>query len=198
MRVLTALLVGPAVTLAAAIIPRASVPEGPWTAGVWRMPTDDNTFFNGNDINASGGKFYVNKNTSAYCPGDVENLDCSLYPGSKTVFTGGNNTLFLDVGVPGGQQVYVAGDGSLSYTVAHSGAMPEGSVSTGFQRQRSEAFGAPVVLSSSAKSWLMCPVSEGEPRERTYQIYVGQGTEDCLNTAVRTYTSSGPDAWQYA
>ncbi|KAI1647920.1 uncharacterized protein F4817DRAFT_315461 [Daldinia loculata] len=198
MRALTALLVGPAVTLAAAIIPRdGPVPEGPWTAGVWRMPAEDNAVFTGDAINASGGKFYVNKNTSAYCPGDVANLDCSLYPGSKTVFAGGNNTLFLSVGVPGGQQVYIAADGSLSYTVPHSGALPEGSVSTGFERQRSESFGAPVVLGNAGQLWLMCPVSEGEPRERTYQMYVGHGPEGCLNTGVRTYTSSGPDAWEY-
>ncbi|OTB12730.1 hypothetical protein K445DRAFT_305017 [Daldinia sp. EC12] len=198
MRALTALLVGLAVTLAAAIAPRSyPAPKGPWTAGVWRMPATDDVFFLGEAINASGGKFYVNKNTSSYCPGNVENLDCSAYPGSRTIFTGGNNTVFLDVGVPGGQQVYIAEDGSLSYTIPHSGAMPDGAVATGFYREISESFGAPVVLGHSSQFWLMCPVSEGEPRERTYQIYVGKGTENCLNTGVRTYTATGPDAWEY-
>ncbi|KAI1416954.1 hypothetical protein F5Y13DRAFT_185785 [Hypoxylon sp. FL1857] len=198
MRSLTALVVCPVAALAAAIAPRAgSVPDGPWTAGVWRVPADDDYFFVGNAINASGGKFFVNRNTSAYCP-EVDGLDCSAYPGSKTVFVGGNNTLSLDVAVPGGQQVYIAADGSLSYTVAHSAALPDGAVATGFERTRSESFGAPVVLGHSGQFWLMCPVSEGEPRERTYQIYVGSGKEGCINTSVRTYTSSGPDAWEYA
>ncbi|KAI1386689.1 uncharacterized protein F4822DRAFT_324298 [Hypoxylon trugodes] len=185
-------------TLPIAVLASGSVPDGPWTAGVWRVPATDDVFFNGDAINASGGKFYVNKDTSAYCPDGIEGLDCTAYPGSKTVFVGGNNTLSLDVGVPGGQQVYIAPDGSLSYTTAHSAAIPEGSIVTGFERQRSESFGAPVVLGNAGQFWLMCPVSDGEPRERTYQLYVGHGTEDCLNTGVRTYTSTGPDAWEYA
>lgn len=93
----------PAVALAA-VITKKGVPDGPWTAGVWRQPATDDVFFVGNAINASGGKFYVNNGTSAYCPDEVEGLDCSAYPGSKTVFTGGNDTLYLDVAVPGGQQ----------------------------------------------------------------------------------------------
>ncbi|KAI1807213.1 hypothetical protein F4811DRAFT_567063 [Daldinia bambusicola] len=198
MRALTALLVGPAVTLAAAIIPRAYPLPGPWTAGVWRVPAEGDAYFLGEGINANGGKFYVNKNTSSYCPPNVPNLNCSAFPGTRTVFTGGNNTLFLDVAVPGGQQVYIAKDGSLSYTIPHSGALPEGAVTTGFERSISLSGGAPVVLSHSGQFWLMCPVSEGEPRERTYQIYVGHGTQNCLNTGVRTYTASGgPDAWEY-
>ncbi|OTA59230.1 hypothetical protein K449DRAFT_112216 [Hypoxylon sp. EC38] len=199
MRTFTVLLACPVLVLGAAIVPRAgSVPEGPWTAGVWRIPATDDYFFVGDAINASGGKFFVHRNTSAYCPSGIDGLDCSAYPGSKTVFIGGNDTLSLDVAVPGGQQVYVAADGSLSYTTAHSAALPEGAIATGFSRTRSESFGAPVVLGHDNQFWLMCAVSEGEPRERTYQIYVGSGKGDCINTSVRTYTSSGPDAWQYA
>ncbi|KAI1450541.1 hypothetical protein F5Y02DRAFT_117842 [Annulohypoxylon stygium] len=187
----------PAVALAA-VITKKGVPDGPWTAGVWRQPATDDVFFVGNAINASGGKFYVNNGTSAYCPDEVEGLDCSAYPGSKTVFTGGNDTLYLDVAVPGGQQVYIAADGSLSYTVPHSGALPEGANATGWRREMSESFGAPIVLGNNNQFWAICPVTEGEPRERTYQVFVGLGGEGCLNTGVRTYTSSGPDAWEYA
>ncbi|KAI1102223.1 hypothetical protein F4804DRAFT_275799 [Jackrogersella minutella] len=199
MRALTTLFACPVVALAAVITQRSlPAPDGPWTAGVWRQPSTDDVFFSGTAINASGGKFFINRNTTAACPDDVENLDCSTYPGSKTVFTGGNDTIFLDVGVPGGQQVYVAEDGSLSYTVAHSADLPDGAVATGFVRERSESFGAPVTLANGNQTWAICPVSEGEPRERTYQVYVGTATEDCLYTGVRTYTSTGPDAWEYA
>lgn len=90
------------VALGAAIVPR--VPEGPWTAGVWRQPVDDDVFFVGDAINASGGKFWVHKDTSAYCPDGIEGLDCANYPGSRTVFVGGDNTISLSVSVPGGQQ----------------------------------------------------------------------------------------------
>ncbi|KAI2466240.1 hypothetical protein F4781DRAFT_434604 [Annulohypoxylon bovei var. microspora] len=184
--------------VALATVMKRSVPEGPWTAGIWRVPVNDDTLFTGDGINASGGKFFVHRNASAYCPDGVEGLDCSAYPGSRTVFTGGNDTIFLSVGVPGGQQVYAAADGSLSYTVPHSGAFPEGANATGFTRGMSQSFGAPIVLGKNSQFWYMCPVSEGGPRERTYQLYVGQGKEGCLDTEVRTYTSTGPNAWEYA
>ncbi|KAI1460308.1 hypothetical protein F4805DRAFT_454733 [Annulohypoxylon moriforme] len=197
MRAFATSFVFPAVAFAAAITQRG-VPEGPWTAGAWRTPGDLDDFpLLGNAINASGGKFYINNGTSAYCPDEVEELDCSLYPGTRTVFSGGNDTLFLDVGVPGGQQVYIAKDGSLSYTGPHSGAIPEGSTVTGWQRQQSESFGAPIVLANNNHFWNLCPVSEGEPRERTYQVYVGQTQKGCVNTGVRTYTTEGPNAWEY-
>ncbi|KAI0889235.1 uncharacterized protein GGS22DRAFT_68977 [Annulohypoxylon maeteangense] len=199
MRAFATSFVFPAVALAAAITQR-SVPEGPWSAGIWRMPTQDGEpMFTGDGINANGGKFFVNRNASTYCPDTVEELDCSAYPGTRTVFSGGNNTVFLDVAVPGGQQVYVDVDGSLSYTVPHSAYMPEGSNATGWSRSMSQAFGAPIILSNNNKFWAICPVTEGLPKERTYQVFVGQSKEGCLNTEVRTYTytSSGPNAWEY-
>ncbi|KAI0012655.1 hypothetical protein F4779DRAFT_567473 [Xylariaceae sp. FL0662B] len=199
MKALTPLLACSALASAMAITPRAgSVPAGPWTAGVWLQDQDSDLFFFGEGINASGGKFWINKDAAAYCPGSIDGLDCSAYPGSKTVFAGGNGTLSLDVAVPGGQQVYIAPDGSLSYTVPHSAQMPEGSITTGFSRSRSEAFGAPVNLGNSDKFWYICPIGDGEPREKTYQLYIGHTEgEDCHVTQVRTYQSSGPDAWEY-
>ncbi|KAI1775030.1 hypothetical protein F4818DRAFT_417574 [Hypoxylon cercidicola] len=200
MRTSITILACAAIAHAAVINPRAgSVPEGPWTAGVWRKPIDDDVFFTGNAINASGGKFWVNRDTSAYCPEGIEGLDCTLYPGSKTVFAGGNNTISLSVSVPGGQQVYIAPDGALSYTQPHSAFMPNGSVVTGFSRTRSESFGAPVILGMLGHSWLICPVGEGEPQEKTYQLFIlaDSQKEGCYLTSVRTYTSSGLDAWEY-
>ncbi|KAI0542733.1 hypothetical protein GGR58DRAFT_496839 [Xylaria digitata] len=178
-----------------------AVPSGPFTAGAWRIAQGTDLFFFGNDINASGGKFYVNRNTSTYCPDGVSGLDCSAYSGTGTTFVIGNGTttMSLDVSVPGGQQVYVAPDGSLSYTQAHSAAMPPGSLVTGFSRERSEAFGAPVYLYSAAAFWALCPVTEGEPRERTYQIFASSGNpEGCYNTQIRTYNPPSGHVWQYA
>ncbi|KAK7756957.1 hypothetical protein SLS62_000973 [Diatrype stigma] len=199
MKTFATLLVCPLAALGAAILPRQmSVPEGPWTAGVWRQDYTSDVFFVGDAINANGGKFWVNRETSAYCPDGIEGLDCTQLPGTSTVFTGGNGTLSLNVAVPGGQQVYIAPDGSLSYTEPHSASMPDGSVSTGFSRQRSESFGAPVnVFNSIMEGWVACPVTEGEPRERTYQLFAGLQKEGCYDTAVRSYTSEGPNAWEY-
>ncbi len=105
MRVTAALLTYPLAAIGAVIAPRAgSVPSGPCTAGVWRMPREGDVFFAGTAINASSGKFWINRETTSYCPGGIEGLDCSAYPGSQTVFAEGNNTLSLNVAVPGGQQ----------------------------------------------------------------------------------------------
>lgn len=105
MKTSTVLLAFPLAALGAAAAPQArAVPSGPWTAGVWKIAEGSDFFFFGDPINASNGKFWVNRETSSYCPDGVEGLDCSLYPGSNTVFTGGNNTLSLSVAVPGGQQ----------------------------------------------------------------------------------------------
>jgi hypothetical protein len=97
------------VAVLAASIPRAAqaAPSGPFSAGAWRMPLGiDDIFFAGTAINASGGKFYINKATSTYCPEGVTGLDCSLYAGSGTtlVISNGTTTMSLDVTVPGGQQ----------------------------------------------------------------------------------------------
>ncbi|OTA55462.1 hypothetical protein K449DRAFT_438684 [Hypoxylon sp. EC38] len=188
------------VALAAAVIPRAgSVPQGPWTAGVWKIAQGTDVFFAGTAINANDGKFWINKDTTADCPSDVEGLDCSAYPGSDTIFIEGNGTISLNVGVPGGQQVYVADDGSLSYTAPHSGALPPGSNATGFSRERSEAFGAPVNLYKANGYWYICPFGDGEPREKPYQLFVGPpGKEGCYGTLVRTYHAEGISAWEYS
>lgn len=94
--------------------------------------------------------------------------------------------------------MYIDADGALSYTQPHSGAMPNGSTTTGFERQRSESFGAPVNLYNNViQGWLICPVSEGEPRERTYQLFAGWQKDGCYGTQIRTYTGEGHNAWEY-
>ncbi|TGJ82819.1 hypothetical protein E0Z10_g5941 [Xylaria hypoxylon] len=202
MKSVLALIACPVVVLAASISRRIQpAPFEPFTAGAWRIPQNDDVFFVGTGINASGGKFYINRNTSTYCPDGVSGLDCSLYSGSSTTFVIGNGTttMSLDVTVPGGQQVYLAPDGALSYTQAHSASMPPGSNVTGFSREQSQAGGAPTYLYSPAQYWFLCPVTEGEPRERTYQIFAASGNlEGCYGTQIRTYTPSLGHVWQYA
>ena len=97
-------------------------------------------------INANGGSFWNGKPTASYCPDNV--------PGCKevntTTFVGRDGNLFLNTGVPGGQQgtyldiypsqdkrsetktnrhpVYISPAGLLTYTVPHSANIPEGSL----------------------------------------------------------------------
>ena len=82
-------------------------------------------------INANDNGFYINGlPTRTYCPNTVN--DCP--DGNVTVLaTSGSGTVSMDVQVPGGQQVYIAPDGSLNYTTANSASKPTGSIQTGFK-----------------------------------------------------------------
>ncbi|KAJ2986221.1 hypothetical protein NUW58_g5131 [Xylaria curta] len=145
-------------------------------------------------------RFYVNREPNIYCPPDVSGLNCDNFNGSDTklIINNSTATMSLDVTVPGGQQVYVAPDGSLSFTQAHSASMPPGSIVTGFSRARSESFGAPINLYFNNQFWYLCPVTEGPPRERTYQIFtIAGGLEGCYGTQIRTYTPGAGNIWQY-
>jgi hypothetical protein len=107
MKSVLALLVCP-VTVLSAVISRntRSVPSGPFAAGAWKIAQGTDTYFFGTAINASGGNFYINRNTSTYCPDGVSGLDCSTFTGSGTAFVigEGSDTMSLQVTVPGGQQ----------------------------------------------------------------------------------------------
>jgi hypothetical protein len=84
-------------------------------------------------LQARGGKFYLGGSTSSFCP---ENIPASSCPaGNTTVLVGGDKTLSMGVVVPGGQEVYIGPDGAMSYTVAHSVFVPEGSVRDEFSRE---------------------------------------------------------------
>ncbi|KAI1360453.1 hypothetical protein F5Y08DRAFT_317364 [Xylaria arbuscula] len=197
MRAVSVILACAASTQAATIAPRSyPPPPGPWTAGVWR-PVPPIHF--GDGINANNGYFWLGKEPTASCPSDVEGLDCSAYPGSKTVFSGGNDTVSLLVGVDGGQQVYVEANGALAYTKAHSDTLPEGALTNGFSRAISDAGGAPTILGfeyqDQYKNWLLCPV---DGSDEVYQIFLGPYNAECVPVEMRTYTSSGPNAWEYS
>lgn len=85
-------------------------PGALWTAAARRPPiAPGGSVFANAAIQANGGRFWLDKNPSAYCPPAVAELNCTEYPGNRTVFMGGNDTLSLGVGVPGGQQSRFSG-----------------------------------------------------------------------------------------
>ncbi|KAK3384891.1 hypothetical protein B0H63DRAFT_559612 [Podospora didyma] len=176
-------------------------PPGPWAMGAWRPPTDPPApLWLGRAIQANGGRFWMGKPPSAYCPPDIPGLNCTLYPGTSTVLVGGNETLSLNVVVPGGQQVYIAPDGALGYTPPHSTFKPDGSVVTGWRREISDAGGAPTVLWNQAGGYFVaCPV--GDAKDDVYQIYLNSGDAlsgaACVSFQMRTYTAAGAVAWEY-
>ncbi|KAG6191397.1 hypothetical protein E4U36_000108 [Claviceps purpurea] len=88
---------------------------------------------NNQPVVANGGKFWIGKPTSQYCPDNVEKLggcpkgkDTSIWVNSE------QGTGSLNVIVPGGQQIYVGVDTSLSFTRPHSAYIPPGSSSVQF------------------------------------------------------------------
>ncbi|KAK5626868.1 hypothetical protein RRF57_002583 [Xylaria bambusicola] len=104
MKSLLNLIACPIIVLAASI-PRGTQVDllGPFTARAWSTDTDNP--FHGIPISASGGKFYINRDTSTYCP-DISGLDCSQYSSKETTFVigDGSTTISLEVSVPGGQR----------------------------------------------------------------------------------------------
>ncbi|KAL8731494.1 MAG: hypothetical protein Q9166_003340 [cf. Caloplaca sp. 2 TL-2023] len=83
-----------------------------------------NSPFHLQSVNANGQAFWIGKDTATYCPLEPH-LTCP--PGNETVFSVGGRTASLDTAVPGGQQIFVAPNGKLSYTQAHSPNIPPGS-----------------------------------------------------------------------
>jgi hypothetical protein len=168
-------------------------------------------------LQARGGKFYLGgAPPSSYCPVEVVGDACP--PGNTTVLVGGDKTLSMGVVVPGGQEVYIGPDGAMSYTIAHSVFVPEGSVRDQWSREApatpTQAFG----YLHFETGFVACP-SAGNATD--YQVF-GQvdGAKfgpECLGfnmlagtfpgsstslkkkhrLTIRTVDVEGPGAWQY-
>ncbi|KAH6643863.1 hypothetical protein C7974DRAFT_8175 [Boeremia exigua] len=146
-------------------------------------------------LTARGGKFYLGGGPpSSYCP---EVVGDACPPGNSTVFAGGDKTLSLGVVVPGGQQVYVAADGALSYTQAHSAAIPAGAIVDQFSKDapsNGNSFG----YLNFETGFVACPVGAAD---QGYQVY-GQtqdfeASSECLGFSALTSSVDEPGAWQY-
>ncbi|KAF7934012.1 uncharacterized protein EAE97_008373 [Botrytis byssoidea] len=144
-------------------------------------------------ITANGGRLYIGKETSSYCP---ESVGSACPKGNSTTFVSNGNTLGLNTEVPGGQQVYIATDYSVSYTQPHS-ADTHGGVASGWTYTAGEN-GSLGSLSFPDYGFIACREGDG-----VYAVLLtpgGSGTENCTGIAVATvpYTGEGPSAWEYA
>jgi hypothetical protein len=108
------------------------------------------------------------------------------------VLAGGDKTLSLGVIVPGGQQVYVAPDGALSYTQAHSAYIPPGSVVDQFSKTApsgGQSFG----YLNFETGFVACPAADAT---QGYQVFgqVDGATfgPDCLGFSALTCKYSCP------
>ncbi|KAI1329923.1 hypothetical protein F5Y16DRAFT_416543 [Xylariaceae sp. FL0255] len=194
------------------ILPLSLLPEvlappqgpfpGPFVLGAWSIPSDPfEPMFAGAAINASDEKFWVNKDTNTYCPAN-SGVPCADFNGTQTVIGLGdaknmNAGADLDVFVPGGQALYIAPDNTLSFTAAHSAAMPQGSKTLGFYN---ETTGNSDYLFFKGQEWYLCPFTRGtEPMKRTYQVYSSaEPLTGCTRMEIKTYAPiKGIMIWQY-
>ncbi|KAG5913366.1 hypothetical protein E4U42_001243 [Claviceps africana] len=121
--------------LLSVVAPLATADPGPVTLTAV-LPGSD---IDGRPINASGGKFFVGKPTSSYCPPEVDVLgDCPKGKDTALWVNNDSSTASLAVVVPGGQQVYIGPDNALAFTRPHSAYIPPGSSTTGFQIQENQ------------------------------------------------------------
>jgi hypothetical protein len=82
--------------------------------------------------------------------------------------------------VPGGQQVYVAPDGALSYTGAHSAYIPTGSIVDGFSREQPSG-GSQFGTLNFDTGFVACPAAgEGQGYQVFGQVNGGTYGSACL------------------
>ncbi|KAF3084577.1 hypothetical protein TWF569_006362 [Orbilia oligospora] len=156
-------------------------------------------------VNASGQKFYIGlEKPSSYCP--TPPVPASSCPSGKyTSVTFGSGYSSLNVAVPGGQRIYIAPDGSLSYTQAHSAYIPPGSTQDGFILGPKNKDNGLRPITHKKGGFVACPTKKNVG---PWKVYVGQPASkdvpsgcatDCLgfsNQAVE-FTSEQFGAWQY-
>ena len=91
----------------------------------------------------------------------------------------------MGVIVPGGQQAYVAPDGALSYTVAHSAYIPSGSIVDQFSKEAPTA-GSQFGHLNFETGFIACPAGEGQGYQVFGQITNGTFGAECLGFSALT------------
>ncbi|KAL8832466.1 MAG: hypothetical protein Q9170_004877 [Blastenia crenularia] len=156
-------------------------------------------------VNANGTTFWIGKDTSIYCP-LANQTDCPN--GTDTIFAvGSDGRAGLDTVVPGGQEIYVAPTGALSFTIAHSGSYPPGSALQTFNATEGGSDGSLGVFTFTglgATGFIACPATPEGP----YQVFADiEGLKDedvpgghkdaCLGFGALVAPYSGSPAWEY-
>ncbi|EPS36364.1 hypothetical protein H072_10106 [Dactylellina haptotyla CBS 200.50] len=155
-------------------------------------------------VDASGQKFYIGLDRpSSYCPSPPVPVG-SCPSGNYTSISWGQYGPYMNVEVPGGQQIYIAPDNSLSYTQAHSGSMPPGSTTDGFTLGPKQENTLRHIDHKSG-GFLACPAKKDVG---PWKVFVGSVTDknapsgsaaDCLgflNTGIE-FIGEQFGAWQY-
>lgn len=96
------------------------------------------------------------------------------------------------VEVPGGQQIYVAPNGAVGYTQAHSGVAPPGSQFEGFAVENGE-------LSFATSGFYACVSADNSTYPQLYASALMSNFDNCYSIKLATATGNEPGfaAWQY-
>lgn len=161
----------------------------------------DNSALQDQTINASSGGFYIGLPTAAYCPKPAP--DCAAFS-NTTIVTAANTTTIgtasLVVEVPGGQDVYVAEDGALSYTTAHeAGVFPPGSYPMGFAIVPSGDGGYEFIFEGFySEGWIACPGAvEGSWQILAKVRSMGAVCAAAVDLKIAAVAASGVGAFEY-
>jgi hypothetical protein len=149
-------------------------------------------------VTASNQSIWLNKPTGSYCPSNIKPTG-GCPPGNTTDFTGGDSTLALGTVVPGGQQVYIELEtGAVKYTEAHSAAIPEGDIQTGWNLSSINEI---QYLANEHGGFIACPAGKDKQGKNFWQVFVEleclDFDEKCLSFEAIASNTTGADAWQY-
>ncbi|ETS76229.1 hypothetical protein PFICI_11616 [Pestalotiopsis fici W106-1] len=190
------------ILLTAAGVAAYPAPPGSWTATIASQPgsvTKLPAELEGASIQANGGSFWVGKAPSSSCPQQDIGTYCDNFPGNATVFVGANSvtstsSVYLNVGAPGQQQVYITWDNALAYNSPDSTCSPEGIITASFGRDKPK--NGTSFLFTETGDFEACPGGE----DGVYSLYVHteqSKQEGCTRVVVYTTAASGAMAWQY-
>ncbi|KAJ5242043.1 uncharacterized protein N7469_000370 [Penicillium citrinum] len=159
-------------------------------------------------LTASGSHFYLGGKSQTYTPEGVPLNKAT----NDTILTGSH---YLDVVVPGGQEIYVDASGALSFTQPHSAYIPEGSSEGPFKYTPGKDGG--LGSWSYGNGFIACPTSNATAtpysRRRAasaakWQVFSAQknatvptgNINDCLGFDALTVpinTTITQPAWEY-
>lgn len=152
-------------------------------------------------MNAAGENFTLGGTTATFCP---DSVGTACPPGTDTVFLGLGA---LDTEVPGGQLVYVAPDGHLGFTQAHSASYPTGAVLSPFTYTKNvgDTYGDLSTNAFGATGFMGCPTVDGSGLYQVFAAFAGAVVPNgdistCLGFDALTVDYSlnpAPAAWQY-
>ncbi|CAI7670077.1 unnamed protein product [Penicillium manginii] len=161
-------------------------------------------------LTAAGSHFYLGGKSQTYIPEGVP-LKGST---NDTILTGSH---YLDVVVPGGQEIYVDASGALSFTTPHSGYIPEGSSEGPFKYTPGKngglgtwSYGSGFIACPTASNATATPYSRRRVAAATpkWQVFSAQknatvptgNINDCLGfdaLAVPVNTTTTQPTWEY-